>query len=152
MKLPLTKLEYTEKLVRLHLRPIALVNEEVSDSAIRRFIVQAGEDMEDLIKLCRADITSKNPEKVNRYLENYDLVMDKVREVEEKDELRAFQSPVRGDEIMQICNLRPGRKVGEIKSAIEDAILDGIIPNNYDAAYEYLMKIKNAILDTSMGS
>lgn len=147
MKLPLTKLEYTEKLVRLHLRPIALVNEEVSDSAIRRFIVQAGEDMEDLIKLCRADITSKNPEKVNRYLENYDLVMDKVREVEEKDELRAFQSPVRGDEIMQICSLRPGRKVGEIKSAIEDAILDGIIPNNYEAAYEYLMKVKDEILD-----
>lgn len=147
MKLPFTKLEYIEKLVRLHLRPIALVNEEVSDSAIRRFIVQAGEDMEDLIKLCRADITSKNPEKVHRYLENYDLVMDKVREVQEKDELRAFQSPVRGDEIMKICNLKPGRKVGEIKTAIEDAILDGVIPNNYEAAYEYLLKVKDEILN-----
>lgn len=146
MKLPLSKLEYVKKLVRLHLRPIALVDEEVTDSAIRRLIVSAGEDLEDLILLCRSDITSKNPLKVTRYLSNYDLVMDKVREVQEKDKLRAFQSPVRGDEIMKICKLPPSKKVGEIKKAIEDAILDGIIPNTYEAALKYLRSIKNDML------
>lgn len=146
MKLPLNKLDYVEKLVRLHLRPIALAKEEVTDSAIRRLIVQAGDSLEDLITLCRADITSKNPQKVEKYLANYDSVMNKVMEVQEKDKLRAFQSPVRGDEIMKICNLKPSKKVGEIKKAIEDAILDGVIENNYEAALEYLMKIKNEFL------
>lgn len=146
LKLPLHHLEYVEKLVRLHLRPIALAKEEVTDSAIRRLIVSAGQDLEDLITLCRADITSKNQEKVSKYLDNYERVMKKVWEVEEKDKLRAFQSPVRGDEIMQICNLKPSRKVGEIKEAIEDAILDGKIGNNYEEAYEYLMKIKDSFL------
>ncbi len=143
MKFPMTKLPYVEKLIRLHLRPIALVDETVTDSAIRRLIVAADEDLDDLITLCRADITSKNPKKVERFLKNYDIVMEKVYEVKEKDKLRAFQSPVRGDEIMKICNLKPSRKVGEIKKAIEEAILDGKIPNSYEAAYEYLMKIKN---------
>lgn len=146
MKLPLNKLDYVEKLVRLHLRPIALAKEEVTDSAIRRLIVQAGDSLEDLITLCRADITSKNPQKVEKYLANYDSVMNKVMEVQEKDKLRAFQSPVRGDEIMKICNLKPSKKVGEIKKAIEDAILDGVIENNYEAALDYLMKIKNEFL------
>lgn len=103
--------------------------------------------MEDLITLCRADITSKNPQKVSRYLDNYERVMKKVWEVEAKDKLRAFQSPVRGEKIMEICNLKPSRKVGEIKTAIEDAILDGIIGNNYEEAYEYLLKIKDKYLN-----
>ncbi len=128
------------------LRPIALAKEEVTDSAIRRFIVSAGEDLNDLIILCRADITSKNQEKVNLYLENYERVMKKVWDVEDKDKLRSFQSPVRGEEIMQICNLQPSRKVGEIKSAIEEAILDGKIGNNYEEAFAYLLLIKNKFL------
>lgn len=144
MKLSNQKREYVEKLVRLHLRPIALVDDGVTDSAIRRFIVNAGEDLEDLITLCRADITSKNPNKVTKYLSNYDKVMEKVREVNEKDELRAFQSPVSGEVIMKECNIPPSRIVGEIKSAIEEAILDGRIGNNYDEAYEYLLKIKDS--------
>jgi len=146
MKLPLHQLEYIQKLVRLHLRPIALAKEEVTDSAIRRLIVQADEDLEDLITLCRADITSKNPVKVEKYLGNYERVMQKVRDVKERDQLRAFQSPVRGEEIMQICNLKPSRKVGDIKTAIEEAILDGKIGNNYDEAFKYLMEIKDKYL------
>ncbi len=148
MKLPLSKLNYVEKLVRLHLRPIALVSDEVTDSAIRRLIVAAGEDLDDLITLCRADITSKNPEKVNRYLANYDKVMEKVKEVEEKDKLRAFQSPVKGDVIMKVCNLKPSKKVGEIKKAIEEAILEGKIGNNYEEAYRYLLEIKDKFLNS----
>jgi len=147
MKLPLHQLEYIQKLVRLHLRPIALAKEEVTDSAIRRFVVDAGEDLEELIILCRADITSKNPIKVEKYLGNYERVMQKVRDVKERDQLRAFQSPVRGEEIMQICNLKPSKKVGEIKTAIEEAILDGKIGNNYDEAYKYLMIIKDQFLE-----
>jgi len=146
MKLPTSKLSYVEKLVRLHLRPIALVDEQVTDSAIRRLIVQADEDLDDLITLCRADITSKNPDKVNRYLENYEIVMQKVHEVKEKDKLRAFQSPVRGDEIMKVCNIPPSKLVGEIKTAIEEAILDGKIGNNYEEAYNYLLQIKDQFL------
>ncbi len=147
MKLPMTRLHYVEKLIRLHLRPIALVDESVTDSAIRRLVVAAGDDLDDLLTLCRADITSKNQNKVFRYLSNYDMVMKRVKEVEEKDKLRAFQSPVRGDEIMSICGLKPSKKVGEIKSAIEEAILEGEIGNNYDEALEYLYKIKDKILN-----
>lgn len=147
MKLPLSKLEYVEKLIRLHLRPIALAKEEVTDSAIRRLIVSAGEDLNDLITLCRADITSKNPNKVSQYLNNYELVMQKVLDVRERDELRAFQSPVSGQVIMEVCNIKPSRKVGEIKEAIEEAILDGKIGNNYEEAYRYLMKIKESFLN-----
>ena len=146
MKLPMNQLDYMEKLVRLHLRPIALVSDEVSDSAIRRLIVAAANELDDLITLCRADITSKNPDKVEKYLQNYEIVMKKVLEVKEKDKLREFQSPVSGEVIMQVCNLKPSKKVGEIKTAIEEAILDGIIGNNYEEAYDYLLKIKDQIL------
>lgn len=146
MKLPFTKLPYVEKLIRLHLRPIALVEENVTDSAIRRLAAAAGEDLNDLITLCRADVTSKNLAKVNRYLENYDIVMKKVRDVQEKDKLRAFQSPVRGDEIMRVCNIPPSKLVGKIKKAIEEAILDGKIANNYEEAYKYFLEIKDDFL------
>ena len=143
MKLSYSKLDYVRTLVRLHLRPIALISDKVTDSAIRRFIVALGEDLEDMITLCRADITSKNPHKVTRYLSNYDKVMDKVRDVKERDKLREFQSPVHGEEIMKIFNIPPSRQVGDIKTAIEEAILDGKIGNNYEEAFEYLMKIKD---------
>ena len=146
LKLPLHHLDYVEKMVRLHLRPIALAKEEVTDSAIRRLIVDAGDDLDDLIALCRADITSKDPNRVTKYLDNYERVMQKVFDVKEKDKLRAFQSPVRGDEIMKICNIPPSKKVGDIKKAIEEAILDGKIGNNYEEAYQYLMAIKDKFL------
>jgi poly(A) polymerase len=147
MKLPLNKLSYVEKLVRLHLRPIALAKEEVTDSAVRRLIVSADDDLEDLITLCRADITSKNPSKVSKYLQNYENVMKKVIDVRTRDNFRAFQSPVRGETIMKVCNIKPSKKVGEIKRAIEDAILDGKIGNNYEEAYDYLLKIKDEFLN-----
>jgi tRNA nucleotidyltransferase/poly(A) polymerase len=149
MKLPFSKREYVEKMIRLHLRPIALVNETVTDSAIRRLIVSADDDLDDLLILCRADITSKNPEKVSRYLSNYDRVMAKVKEVSEKDELRAFQSPVRGDEIMRICNLSPSKTVGLIKSDIEEAILEGKIKNTYEDAFNYLLEIKDKYISSN---
>ncbi|MBE2281212.1 MAG: HD domain-containing protein [Ignavibacteriaceae bacterium] len=144
--LPMNQLPYMEKLVRLHLRPVALSKEEVTDSAIRRLIVDAGEDLDDLIMLCRADITSKNPVKVSNILKNYEVVMERVKDVREKDALRAFQSPVRGDEIMKICNIPPGREVGILKSAIEEAILEGEIGNNYEEALAFLLRIKDNYL------
>ena len=147
MKLPFTKLDYVRRLIRLHLRPSALADSEVTDSAIRRLVVEAGEDLDDLITLCRADITSKNPSKVTKYLANYDKVMLRIKEVREKDKLREFQSPVRGEEIMRICNITPSKRVGEIKSAIEEAILEGEIRNDYDEALAYLMRIKDRYLD-----
>lgn len=146
MKMPLHKVDYVTKLVRLHQRPMALAEESVTDSAIRRLIVDAGDDLNDLITLCRADITSKNREKVNKYLENYNTVMERVYEVLEKDRLRAFQSPVRGDVIMKVLNLEPGKSVGIIKKAIEEAILDGQIPNEYEAAFKFMMEHKEELL------
>lgn len=134
--------KYGEKLTQLHMRPIHLVGEEVTDSAIRRLIVQGGEEIDDLLALCRADITSGNPKRVKKHLANFDEVAEKMKLVEEKDRLRSFQSPVRGEEIMAVFNIPPGQLVGEIKSKIEEAILDGEIPNDYDAAKEYLMKLK----------
>lgn len=143
MKLPLSKLHYIENLIRLHLRPIALVSDEVTDSAIRRFVVSAGEDLDDLITLCRADITSKNIKKVEKYLDNYEKVMQKVKDVKERDKLREFQSPVSGEIIMKEFGLPPSKKVGEIKKAIEEAILEGEIQNDYEAAYQFMLKLKN---------
>ena len=146
LRLPMSKLPYVEKLVRMHLRPIPLAKDEVTDSAIRRLAADAGEELEDLLTLCRADITSKDTSKISRFMNNYDIVEQKIRDVQEKDQLRNFQSPVRGEEIMEICNLEPSRKVGVIKKRIEEAILDGEIPNEYEAAKEYLYKIKDEIL------
>jgi poly(A) polymerase len=125
---------------------MVLVDETVTDSAVRRLVFEAGEQIEDLMTLCRADITSKNPSLVSRYLRNYENVMKKVEEVIEKDRLRQWQPPVRGDEIMAVCGLQPGPKVGLLKKAIEEAILDGRIPNEHDAALEYLLSKKGEIL------
>jgi putative nucleotidyltransferase with HDIG domain len=141
LKLPLDNVDYIKKLVRMHLRPMQLVD-DVTDSAIRRLAVNAGADLEDLFLLCRCDITSKNATLANKYLSNYDVVAQKVLDVQEKDKLREFQSPVRGEEIMEICNIPPSRLVGIIKTNIENAILDGIIPNEYDAAKAYFISHK----------
>ena len=147
LRLPVEKLSYVEKLVRLHQRPMNLVEEGVTDSAVRRLAFHAGDALEDLFLLCRSDITTNNPELNEQYLNNYDIVARKVAEVQEKDKLREFQSPVRGEEIMEICNLQPCRCVGSIKTMIEEAILDGIIPNEYEAAKSYFLENKEKWLD-----
>jgi poly(A) polymerase len=146
MRLPYDHLPYVEKLVRLHLRPMALVDAIVTDSAVRRLVFEAGNDVDDLMNLCRADITSKNPSLVAKYLRNYDIVIKKIVEVEEKDRLRNWQPPVKGDEIMAVCGIGPGKVVGMLKKAIEDAILDGKISNNHDAALAFLLAKKDEIL------
>lgn len=143
MKLSNDLRNYLIKMTILHLRPIALAKEGVTDSAVRRLMVTSGEETDDLLTLCRADITSKNPERVKRYMGNFERVEKFMQDVVERDKLKAFQSPVRGDEIMKICDLKEGKKVGQIKFAIEDAILDGKIENTYEAALEYLYKIKD---------
>lgn len=142
LKLPLEPLPYVQKLIRLHQRPMQLVDEGVTDSAVRRLAVNAGEALEDLFTLCKADITTKNPNLSHQYYNNYENVLQKVIEVQEKDKLREFQSPVRGEEIMEICGLTPSKAVGVIKSNIEEAILDGIIPNTYEDAKNYLLANK----------
>lgn len=139
MKLPLHHLPYVQTLVRLHQRPMKLVDDGVTDSAIRRLAVQAGGAIEDLFILCKADVTTRNPRLAEKYVRNYDIVRTKVLDVQERDRLREFQSPVRGEEIMEIAGIGPSRTVGYLKYMIEEAILDGYIPNDYDAARAYLV-------------
>jgi poly(A) polymerase len=147
MKYPLQTINFVQKLIRLHLRPMALVSDEVTDSAIRRLLVLAGNDFDDLMLLCRADITSKNPDRVKKYLINYEIVLAKAIDLEERDRLRAFKSPVDGHEIMQLFKLPQGPEVGKIKKFIEEAILEGQVANDHDQALAFLLRNKDSLFE-----
>ena len=142
MKLPLDEnMKYVQKLVLLHLRPISLTNDQITDSALRRLLFEAGDDLEDLLSLCKSDITSKNIEKKQRYLKRFEIVQKKLKEVEERDKIRNWQPPINGKEIMDTLNLAPGKEVGQIKEKIKNAILDGEIKNDIKEARDFMLKL-----------
>ena len=141
LKLPLGKdMKYVQKMVKLSSRPIALISDEASDSALRRMLFDAGTDLEDLFTLCKADITTKNAQKQEKFKKNFEYVAQKIKEVEEKDHIRNFQPPITGEEIMEMFNLAPGREIGILKERVKEAILEGNIPNEKEAAREFVLQ------------